>query len=158
MNIMAIPSFSDYGVDMHGNVYELKTNKLVSIFSKNGKRCVNLYQSNNGIKSRKMQYVSRLVAEAFIPAYSPDLCVIHLDGNTFNDSLYNLQCVTKSEALRNRCCTTHSKIIDENTGETFCTYADAARSIGGHRNGVYLCAIGIQSHHKGHRFKYVTKK
>ena len=54
MNIMAIPSFSDYGVDMHGNVYELETNKLISIFSKNGKRCVNLYQSNNGIKIRKM--------------------------------------------------------------------------------------------------------
>lgn len=158
MNIMAIPSFSDYGVDMYGNVYDLETNTLLKTFLKNGRSCVNLYQNVNGVKTRKMQYVSRLVAEAFIPTYRHDLCVVHLDGDVLNNNLYNLHCIPKSEALKNRRCATHLEILDEDTGETFCTYAEAARSVGGHRNGVYLCAIGIQSHHKGHRFKYVTKK
>lgn len=158
MNTMTIPSFSTYSIDIYGNVYDLVSGKTVRRFIKNGRNCVNLYKYVDGNKIRTSQYVSRLMAETFIPGYDSSLCVKHCDGDMLNDQLHNLVCVTKSNALKSRKCTTHPEIIDESTGEIFCTYAEAARSVGGHRNGVYLCAIGIQSDHKGHKFKYASKK
>ena len=157
MSIMKIPSFDDYYIDTAGNVYECETGTEVHVFIKNGRRCANLYRTVDGCRIRKSAYISRLMAEAYIPDYSDNVCIVHIDGDLLNDELSNLRCESKAIALRNRQCNSHPMVLDETTGELFSTYAEAARSVNGHRNGVYLCSIGIQSHHKGHVFRYRTK-
>lgn len=157
MSIMRIPSFDEYSIDTHGLVWNNNTSALVTSFVNNGKRCVNLYRLENGKRVRKLCYVSRLMAETYMPDYSESCAIIHIDGDNLNDDLDNLACASRSDALKRRRCNTHPLVLDETTGELFSTYAEAARSVGGHRNGVYLCAIGIQSSHKGHVFRYAKK-
>lgn len=49
----------------------------------------------------------------------------------------------------------HRPVKNVETGTVHKTYASAAREIDGHRNKVYLCAIGIQKHHHGYHFEFV---
>lgn len=49
----------------------------------------------------------------------------------------------------------HRPIIDLTTGNVYATYAEAARAVGGFRNKVYLCCMGIQSQHHGHKFAFL---
>lgn len=50
---------------------------------------------------------------------------------------------------------THPPIVDKDTGKIYRTYTDAAIDIGGDRANVYRVTIGIQTYHKGHKFKFV---
>lgn len=50
---------------------------------------------------------------------------------------------------------THRPIIDKDTGRVYKTYTDAANDICGDRANVYRVTIGIQTHHKGHKFKFI---
>ena len=50
---------------------------------------------------------------------------------------------------------THPPIIDKDTGKIYRTYTDAAIDIGGDRANVYRVTIGIQTYHKGHKFKFI---
>lgn len=47
-----------------------------------------------GIGSSK-HLVHRLVAEAFLPTYSSDLTVNHIDGDKANNCVTNLECITQ---------------------------------------------------------------
>ena len=50
---------------------------------------------------------------------------------------------------------THPPIIDKDTGKIYRTYTAAAIDIGGDRANVYRVTIGIQTYHKGHKFKFI---
>lgn len=50
---------------------------------------------------------------------------------------------------------THRHIVDKDTGRVYKTYTDAANDICGDRANVYRVTIGIQTHHKGHKFKFI---
>lgn len=50
---------------------------------------------------------------------------------------------------------THLPIIDKDTGKIYKTYTEAAIDIHGDRANVYRVAIGIQTHHKGHKFNFL---
>lgn len=68
---------------------------------KDGYRTINLYKHReNGKKNGKHYMVHRLVAEAFIPNLENKPEVNHKDGNKSNNSISNLEWVTKSENVR----------------------------------------------------------
>jgi hypothetical protein len=49
--------------------------------------------------SNKVFYIHRLVAKAFVPNFSKDLVVNHIDGNKSNNHVSNLECVTQSQNI-----------------------------------------------------------
>ena len=52
----------------------------------------------NGVTHRTG--LSRLVAQAFLPAFRSDNVVDHIDGNVQNNCVTNLRCITNSQNLR----------------------------------------------------------
>lgn len=50
-----------------------------------------------GDNGRKQALVHRLLAQAFLPTWDPDLVVDHLDGNKLNNSIDNLEMCTSGE-------------------------------------------------------------
>lgn len=75
-----------YQVSNLGNVRSLRTNKNL-YYSKAGK----YYRVGLFNRQRKTFAVHRLVAEAFIPNLENKPCVNHIDCNTFNNNVSNLE-------------------------------------------------------------------
>ncbi len=51
----------------------------------------------------------------------------------------------------------HAPVLNIDTGEIFDTYTEAAEAINGDRTNVKRVACGVQTHHKGYHFCFVTK-
>ena len=93
-----IENYETYSVSTFGRVRNDTTGK----FLKGGKGS-NRYTNVNLCKKgeRKMHYVHRLVAIAFIPNPENKDCVDHRDGNPTNNTLVNLRWASRSENIRN---------------------------------------------------------
>jgi hypothetical protein len=79
----------------NGDIYNAKTNnKLKPIDNGVGYDRVGLYAGNN---KHKLYYVHRLLAIAFIDNPDNKQFINHIDGNTKNNELSNLEWCTKSE-------------------------------------------------------------
>lgn len=74
-------------------VFKESIRKTFLCGSSRGYECVDLYK--NRANSKKL--IHRLVAEAFIKNYSDKLEVNHIDANTKNNSLENLEMCTRQE-------------------------------------------------------------
>lgn len=85
--------------------------------------------------NRKFYQLHRLIAKAFISNYSVDLVVDHINGNTLDNRLTNLRCVTNRENMLNQYKHRNGKL------------AGACLM----RGGKYLsnCSINGKSHHIG---------
>jgi hypothetical protein len=87
-----------YQVSNWGNVRRIKAGKGAQLRNKkptvdtHGYAVVTLWQNNK--QSRK--YIHRLIAEAFVEG-DTSLTIDHIDGNKLNNSLSNLEWVSKSE-------------------------------------------------------------
>lgn len=100
---LRIKDFPDYYITDTGDVYSRHSDKyhnpnnrikkLKPFVSKNGYKIATL--TNNGKTYRKL--VHRLVAETFVPNPKNKPEVNHIDGNTLNNRVENLEFVTKSE-------------------------------------------------------------
>jgi len=92
-----IPSYDGlYSVDSFGNVYSNRRNITMGVsLDRYGRERVHLYR--NGV--RKNKQVHRLVAETFLPDYSENLTVNHLDGNPRNNYVGNLEMCTVLQNL-----------------------------------------------------------
>lgn len=87
-----------YQVSNWGNVRRIKVGKGAQLRNKkatidsHGYRVISLWSENKQSK----KYIHRLVAEAFIDG-DKALTVDHVDGDKLNNSIDNLEWVTKSE-------------------------------------------------------------
>jgi hypothetical protein len=79
----------------NGDLFNLKTNKKLKSFDNGvGYLRVGIYVGDN---KHKPVYIHRLLAQSFIPNPNNKIEVNHIDGNTKNNDLSNLEWVTKSE-------------------------------------------------------------
>jgi hypothetical protein len=79
----------------NGDLVNLKTNKKLKSFDNGvGYLRVGIYVGNN---KHKPVYIHRLLAQSFIPNPNNKIEVNHIDGNTKNNNISNLEWVTKSE-------------------------------------------------------------
>ena len=83
-----------YEVSNYGRVRNKKTKKFITQHD-NGKGYlfVTLWKNNKG----KREYVHRLVAEIFLPKVEGKDLVNHIDGNTHNFNVKNLEWVNAKE-------------------------------------------------------------
>lgn len=102
--MLVIPGYEGYAIDIDGNVYSLnykRTGEMRML-----KPCIN-GRGYNVIALRKdgktlTHAVHRLYAQAYLPDYSEDLQVDHIDCDRTNNDLNNLRMVTSQQNNFNR--------------------------------------------------------
>lgn len=87
-----------YSIGHQGNVYSYRRNRYLKIStSHGGYKVVYLYKKGS---KRKTALIHKLIAEVFIDNPYNHTVVNHKDGNKQNNSLNNLEWVTKSEDIK----------------------------------------------------------
>lgn len=94
MNFQTIPDFSRYGVNIVGEIYDFKLNKLMLLQTNNDGYLRVTLRNESG---RKTFSVHRIVAIVFIPNLHNKETVNHMDGIKANNSAHNLEWATRSE-------------------------------------------------------------
>ena len=117
-------------------------------------------QVGAGDGHRPMRYVHRLVAETWIPNPNCYEQVNHINGNKDDNSVENLEWVTRSENIRHayrtgllKVKTTPVLIVE--TGEIFESVTECARRIGCDHSSISNCLAGRRSTCRGYHVEYV---
>lgn len=150
-----------YQVSTLGRVKRVTTGRILKgSKDKDGYLMVRL--SKNNIKSDKA--IHRLVAQAFIPNPENKLEVNHIDENKTNNSLYNLEWMTRKENInhgtRNERASKSNSIpiiaINIKNGESqeFYGACECARQLGLYQQHISAVLNGKQKQTKGYTFKY----
>lgn len=150
-----------YEVSDTGLVRNRKTGKVLSpdLYKNKGYEFVGLCGEND----RKMKFVHRLVAEAFIENPYGKEEVNHIDGNKRNNNVDNLEWVTRSENVKHAYATglkhpsgphpiRRIEIVE--TGEVFDDCHDCARKINGNHWAISACLRGLRHKHLGYHYRY----
>lgn len=166
-----VPSNSNYLVSNTGRIRRIGSETDHSVSDKKGYLTVDLYENSK----RKTKRVHRLVAEAFIPNPYDKPEINHIDGDKHNNTMSNLEWVTKKENCRhawNNGLVTPSygmrgktnpnggrkgkpfRIVE--TGEVFNTLEECEQAIDGNNRHINDCLRGRQRTHRGYHFEYVT--
>jgi hypothetical protein len=97
-NWKSIDEYENYEISDHGNVKNIKTNKMLKPRVNNrGYNNVDLY--NIGKRTKP---IHRLVAEAFLENPDNKRCVDHIDRNKLNNHISNLRYATDSQNNMNK--------------------------------------------------------
>lgn len=107
-----------YQIDEFGNVYSLERKvvkhdgfrtvpKTILRKSKDKNGYIRMTLSKNGI--RKKYSLHRLLALAFIKNANNKTCINHIDGDKLNNSLTNLEWVSRSENTKHALCVLNKK-------------------------------------------------
>lgn len=168
----AIESHPRYGVSRDGTIINDRNNIKVPQETSNGYLKVDLY--DNGKKSSKR--IHRLVAEAYIPNPYNKPDVNHKDGNKHNNSVDNLEWVTKSENMThayqtglNKPHPTYGmlghknpnggrkgrKVMISETGDVFDSIKECAEFINGSDRRICDCINGKQDSYMNYHFETV---
>lgn len=108
--------------------------------------------------------VHRLVVLSFLDVELDDLEVNHIDGDTFNNCLWNLEPVTKTENVMHAFETglqdknvmfQPTRIRNADTGETFRSTSEAARSVNVTPQRIAYAVRTPNSKVKGYNFEMV---
>jgi hypothetical protein len=89
-----IKKFPNYQIDVNGNIQSLKTGRILKI-NKNQKGYNHITLSNNG-KSNTIT-IHKLVFTTYIGDTKKGYDINHIDGNKNNNSIINLELVTRKE-------------------------------------------------------------
>ena len=161
----AIRGYEDkYSVNRQGQVLSVKKNILLSPCINNGYRCVLL--TNN--HKRKLKYIHRLVAEAFIPNPDNLPCVNHKDENKLNNTVENLERCTWlynntyngrskriADKMKGKPAWNRKPVIDLNTGNTYISVSEANKNIPIHYYRIKDMLEGRSDEYKGYRLRYL---
>lgn len=154
----AIYEISDVGI-----VRNKKTQRIITA-KDNGWGYLLIRLNKNGV--RKGVAVHRLVAMAFIPNPNGKPEVNHKDGNKLNNSVSNLEWVTRSENISHAWHVLGKRNITNNDNHSkrrcicveldkcFNSLAEGARFVNGHVSGVHKACKGEQKTHKNFHWKY----
>jgi hypothetical protein len=165
-----IEDFPNYKISAEGTIINSRGKNKTPNKRRDGYYKVDLY--DDGIGHSKS--IHRLVAEAFIsnPDNKPD--VNHKDGNKLNNSVENLEWVTKSENIQhayrtglNKPHPTYGMLGKKNpnggrhgrkvriveTGEEFNSVKDCAIAINGNDRAICDCLNGKQRSHRDYHFE-----
>ena len=103
-----IPGFDNYVISELGAVFNTKRQKFKAHRKSDRYLNITLYQDGKA----KIFNVHRLVAKVFIPNPEGKLEVNHIDGDTFNNHVSNLEwCTRKENAIHS------TQILKKNRGE-----------------------------------------
>lgn len=139
-----IEKYPMYYATKDGQIFSKKSNKfLKQNFDKQGYSRVSIYVGDYKSKTIK---VHRLIAETYLSNEDYKLDVNHIDGNKENNSINNLEWVTRGEnmrhAFKNKLKTItqvqinlvknrlSKKIINKETGIIYNSIKDAAKEMG----------------------------
>jgi hypothetical protein len=89
-----------YAIDEEGNVFSLRTHKKMKAYKLKNRGYMLIGLSKN--KKNKKHLVHRLMAETYLPEFSPELQVDHIDRDRTNNSIDNLRMVTAEQNAYNR--------------------------------------------------------
>jgi len=169
-----IKGYESYQVSNLGNVKRVYKNGAEKILVKlnNGSGYMGVCLCKKGLPKRF--YVHRLVASSFIDNNESKDEVNHIDGNRQNNSLGNLEWVTRSEnhihryEVLKRDATNKGKFGELNWNSKrvgmylngvlireFSAAMEAARELSVNDASIRGCIYGKQKTCKGHTFKYI---
>lgn len=151
-----IPRYPDYEISEKGDIRRKGSENLRKTCLVKGRKKIIL--RHNG----RTEYVSRLVAETYIPNPNRHPIVRHLDGDNGNNHICNLEWSDRSTVQKDSYGLgiyapggneSPKKIMILETGEIFPSIRACARAIGGSPSGIRQCLNKEISSHKGKTFK-----
>ena len=91
-----IPYLSNYSIDIHGTIRNIKTGRTLKHYMHKGYPAITL---TNELGKKKNYFIHRLIAEVYIPNPDNKPFVNHKDGDTTNYKIENLEWCTQKENL-----------------------------------------------------------
>jgi hypothetical protein len=168
-NWKTINDYPNYEISDLGNVRNIKKGTCMKLITdKNGYKQVHLF--NKG--KNKMLYVHRLVANAFIPNTLNKPTVNHIDGNTSNNNVNNLEWATMSEQIlhsnrvlnnksiishkcRELSVKSHRKAVMRDDRKIYEKVIDASIENNVSKTNIQKCCRGERIRAGGHKWQYV---
>lgn len=148
-----IKRYPDYEINIRGDIRKKGTTLIRKTYPVNGHPKI--------IINGKTEYVSRLVAETYIPNPENKTDVNHIDRNTHNNDISNLEWATHGEIQKESYKgfkapggREYSKrIMIVETGEEFPSIRACAKAVGGTPSGIRQCLKTGLSSYKGFHYK-----
>ena len=148
-----IKRYPDYEINLRGDIRKKGTTLIRKTYPVNGHPKI--------IINGKTEYISRLVAETYIPNLDNKSDVNHIDRNTRNNDISNLEWATHGEIQKEsyRGFTApggrvySKKIMIVETGEEFPSIRACARAVGGTPSGIRQCLKTDLGSYKGFHYK-----
>jgi hypothetical protein len=159
-----VPGFPEYLIDEYANIYSChlkggKRGALRKTSLKRGYLCIGLMRDKKVV----WRGVARLFALAYLPGYFDGAWVNHKDGNKLNNSLSNLEWVTRLENATHAAKTglyrrlgDHGRarpVINIHTGDYYGSVIEAVAASGGYSDSFFRLMLSNQKPNKTN-FRY----
>ena len=159
-----IKDYPKYEVSNTGKVRNAISGRILKPGIKSNGYPVVVLSNDDG---RKTKHVHQLVANSFCHKDEDNLVIDHIDGNKRNNDVSNLRFCTSSEnnksayrlGLKKAACPidqpSSKRIRVVETGETYRSIKECARSIGANSSHISDCINGRLKKHHGYHYEEV---